>query len=1187
MVTVRSIVSRYIVVLMETQKPCVHTVLYTPPTQYYCCLYILLLLQPAPCSQCSGDSSRGSSGSGSEQVQVDDGDSSTEYISAVEEQDNTDNEAAGDPDPDPASRKKLLRKRKHVTPGSGSSSSEDDDHQGKRPGSPEPHAGSEPHKRWVDRPECHPFNVDDGEGLHPFIAKVHRGEWNSDSDEFNQTCDGLKNPNVFIARRYAIDNREVLTESEINAIVAEETRLRDIRLEFQTGMESAWDDFNHVCRLCHRRWSNLGPWHSSIVGAGETCAQCFGSAQSKKTNENAHITFAVPLDQLFSPSNTLAPALPDLTAGELQLVSPVQNYMKITTVRKRGTGPGGKTIFKSGVTLVVKKIVETALNVPHLMALPFDIASLADFVIRSHHGTDDDCRRAAGYHCNLKHVLVWLRHLLDNNVSYKKFMDAGMLSVDTDRLQALEAFVGGTSSEYEGIAVDVPGVSGTMAVPVLDEEDDGEGESPWVGLYPTSDAHAANDSGEDPDDPVFLGQERVASVIASITRTGHGARVADVVNGPQAVGGADAYVSIRFPGIEALMFPDLFPDGWYTMRGPQPPHLAGCKSFERPYDYTRHMLMLAGGKFRQHRTFAAVMYQSQIERQVKSQTRFAIDAHAPEITIEEAKAMIEDNDSSIFDTISSYTATLPRTPEYYWRKQQVAKAMIDTTVVFEERHPVFFFTTTCASTYNPAYSAFPAADKWTPEQLKVNRDAGNFSYLKFALADDNWVNIYDVLGRDEGINSLVQRKHLQLADIMSDDMMCSDKKILGKGDQGRIVLHDHAQKYQELGRGAPRMMARNDQGRFYYRTEQGREHWHEFYGGTVYTAGESVDWFVDPETGDLYPPYDTVAGMDWLDSTTEVFKTTLQDLRRYPHSKHPAGGAPYDANYLNLVGVGEPLDESPEAMERYAARVVEDAYRATMMQPHVCANGKCLIDKRTRPYPTPVAKGHAVVVCRGMVVGATLAAVEVATNLLCASAPRQQNAQYTVARATVSARGATDADRHAFGLGDDGAFGLHDGVVLYIECSKPLAALLIDSKEIEVAGKVLKTSDTSEFDGKRVCKLGYPHRPTGGVIARSMMKKVGDGHRVVWRPQRAKNCEMTNPYFGLGGGGPTLKSHNDLQLLPCMESGVWYLMKYAIKYGKFGDRQLKMLKTLLSGAAAHLSDASSAKTSSLKLQHRW
>lgn len=165
MVTVRSIALRYNVVLMETQKPCVHTVLYTSPTQYYCCLYILLLLRPAHCSQCSGDSSRGSSGSGSEQVQVDDGDSSTEYISAVEEQDNTDNEAAGDPDPDPASRKKLLRKRKHVTPGSGSSSSEDDDHQGKRPGLPEPHAGPEPHKRWVDRPECHPFNVDAGEGL--------------------------------------------------------------------------------------------------------------------------------------------------------------------------------------------------------------------------------------------------------------------------------------------------------------------------------------------------------------------------------------------------------------------------------------------------------------------------------------------------------------------------------------------------------------------------------------------------------------------------------------------------------------------------------------------------------------------------------------------------------------------------------------------------------------------------------------------------------------------------------------------------------------------------------------------------------------------------------------------------------------------------------------------------------------
>jgi hypothetical protein len=941
----------------------------------------------------------------------------------------------------------------------------------------------------------------------------------------------------------------------------EDARLGRCREAAFDEMADLLEDVCHTCTLCHRRWADLGPWHTPGTGAfasfGIPTQWCRGCTAAKKAKKTLGIwNYAVPFEKLFCPKKHLAPSLPDLTRGEKALVAAVQVYTTVVTARRRNGVPGAPT-YNSAVTLVAKELTYVC-EIPHL------VTNISAFVIRSNGGDDDACRRAAGFGCNLGHVLTWLRHLTDNNVVWKDALANGTITLNLTRMKELEDFVLGKTTEYEGLVVTAEG--SVMAVPVVDEAGTPEETVLHQEYNPGDDRIGSPGSGSGEDDTgCRRGADETVTVLQDLAgRRGIIPDLTSVINGCPAAEGDNTYPPQDLPGIEALIWPWLYPDGFHTYRGPL--KIETAPRIEHKKDYIKHMLMLAGSKYRLDPSFAAVHAKWHKEAELRQQCSFGIHKDFKDLSIEDCRELIRTGDASLWKNLQRYLKDVAGSPEHMKNATINALAVAATVLHVEQHMPVVFSTASVADVYHPVQQLIPKflrcdigeVDKVLADLVAVR--AGNppgtgaprtveYNDHINALVGDSWKDRWETL-TDYGAACLAQHALLDILKRQREVMNSLGDSIISREMQVRPARHDHEYGYVEHGQGSPRPCAIGEDGELYFRTAVGKQHFEAYFQNWIGVPGQDL-WKKDelgPENPHGYKVTGELASEDSVEFlTASGLKEMEKKMKNKPTTnRHPAAHFPG----VRIVHEDDPYTEAECAAdpELAAAATKRDHARGmAVLQKHVCSS-KCQTKATKTPCPKPARNRQMIIATyQGPIddLELTTETIGDAVHQLLSGVrmePRRPYACYA----------------HTVGEGE-----------LYLECSKALAEECLTIGSAEIDGKTFTLADDAKYRDAQVCKKRFPHplRPQLEV-KRSAAKDESNGNpgRLTCFPMRTPHTEMSNTFQQRGLYGQLAMANTDLQLIPGPYGNIVYTLKYMLKVGQKNKLLNSQLETLLATA---------------------
>lgn len=989
-----------------------------------------------------------------------------------------------------------------------------------------------------------------------------------ESDGYMCSLDGMNDPNIFRRHWNPRNTGEVyaeyLTPAEKEACEKEEARCQLIRREYHATLKRHQRDFLHTCDLCQRRWIGLGPWRDIPFTAKHTewCGSCAGHKDGKTTTP--FWSYNIPFERLFSPKLHLGPDdLPALSFGELSMITPVQAHVSITALRRRG-GSGkstGPTKLKSGVTLIAKDIDE------RIATVPMEVTDLRAFVLRSHDGTDEECRKAAGFTCDLRNIYIWYRYLLDNNKIWRDWIQRGKMNVDAARLDALaETIKTNTNTFDDGVDME----NNVINVQMVDESEKSGGlqdlrkhnfgddclgkgtAGAKDGSSAGSDRDGAGSDDADSDDSPghLLDVPTTVNVVVDLVAQGHGHLVKDVIAGANAASaGSDAqspYVSHREPGVEALVWPHLFPDGECTYAGDGVGTEDNPK-WKQPPPYIRMMLMKAGGKFRRDRTFGPIQYRWHLEQAIRSRSSFMLDKEFANITFEDLAEMVENEDKQVYYALNSTLRAIPGSNEYLKQKQRQAEAQLDTMVHCFQHAPIGFATESIADPYHPFQQQMPKFGTMSHEDVRLQLNSGLPLERAHEELGDDWSERYDNISTDYGASSMAQHLQLDALAQARRNLLHAAHVILGKELQARLAWHQHEMLWIALGYGCPRPMSIGPDGRPYYRTAAGQRHFNSYFATFVAAPGHPS---IEKELLDLGSPHD---------STSKLYQKVLKQARANPGSEHPAGSL---VELNNFEGCFDPDYDYKQVMRT-------EATGQAILQLHYCTTEKCLIPSKRRPYPQP-RPGFKIIVLTQPdgADGAkhlTMDRIKACVDLLVAARPRPaKTPQYGVGAVTVK----------------------DDGSEAYVEVTSAAAKVVLEQDTLELPNQrgpapnadTFTVEDSSKFSDVQICKNMFPARPREDMEVKRTTLKQNDGRqRLVSKPARIKGSEMGNQYLAKGDFGRIATANTDFKLLPGASAGYRYVLKYALKE-LYGKDWLEHCKTLLSAVLPTSAAGTSARS---------
>ena len=699
------------------------------------------------------------------------------------------------------------------------------------------------------------------------------------------------------------------------------------------------------------------------------------------------------------------------------------------------------------------------------VTVPRRVGDLDTYILRIVGLSDEEMRQVAGWVVSRGKMSVFLLHMRDNNVEWKRHMGTGLVKWDQQAFDTLP--------------------DGTVKIPLVASEAVG-------GLgrqgQPGDDPEAAND--ED-DHPIMMTHEEVQETIVQCSVKSVRQKLLEVVNGPE-LDESQPCPARDLPGVEALMFPDLFSDGYGTFRGLQRP---GEKPHHHYLPWCQHLLRLNPRDWAKNKLLLAVMYRFHLDRRHTNRILACMSREQAEMSRADLRAAIQEANpnSPLFSSMTAYLSDIPGSDAMQHRRSEEAVATYRTILLMEQNHPALFVTQSSAEHLTP----FTQAVLGTPDAPPP------------AGSDPPDLRTYDA-GSD-----CEQRCRLVAEDPVASQMgafelLWSCRKLLfeqvGAGDytgahedqDRRIGEHSHFCVCLAGGNGVPRSEAMDPAADWhckpYIATKKGQQHHVGFYKHWVTTAGTN---------GQAPEDY------------SKVFTRFKQEAYDDP-CQHPAG----------YVRLNDPTSDT----ETVAQRKVRVNLEQALVQKHTCRRDRCLREDRRKTILNPVGKSV-------FVLGTV---PEVA-----ALHERQPDLAELERQLLALFRSIVPPDKLQF-------VKLHSVKVsragqLHVDATPTVNSFASSSPgPLKVSGLVLSYFPLKAQVYRLYCTGGHPHRPNPEYrLVRSARKTTTDGkHRLLGKVSReAAMPMMQNQYLSLSGGhgenlANTFGVNGDAQIIPSSSSNV-------------------------------------------------
>ena len=325
-------------------------------------------------------------------------------------------------------------------------------------------------------------------------------------------------------------------------------------------LQAHLDSTARVCWKCNEAWIRKGPHHKGIDGKWA----CAGCHRLLEKGERVHGDWCSPV--LY---RQVAPSLPQLNRAELQICSPICPSISVVSLTARQGAARLPLMkkYKRRLTLCMRKTLDYL-----AVTVPRKVGDLDVFILRIVGLSDEDMRKIAGWQVSRGKMAVFLRHMREHNAEWREKMSSGFLKWDDEAEAALP--------------------DGVVPVPLVTEAAAGGlGRQADPGDDPV--AHAVQD-GFDPDEeePMMMSHPEAVAAVANVREKTIRQRLLEVVDGPQ-LDDDSPCPSRDLPGIEALMFPDLFADGCGTFAGVQRP---GERPHKHCLEWCQHIFKLMGAE---------------------------------------------------------------------------------------------------------------------------------------------------------------------------------------------------------------------------------------------------------------------------------------------------------------------------------------------------------------------------------------------------------------------------------------------------------------------------------------------------------------------------------------------------------------------------------------------------------------
>ena len=754
------------------------------------------------------------------------------------------------------------------------------------------------------------------------------------------------------------------------------------------------------------------------------------------------------------------------------------------------------------------------------VTVPRKIGDVTVYILRIEGLSDDEMREVAGWVVDRGKMVLFLLHMRDHNAEWREKLRSGFLKWDDEAFDNLP--------------------DGLVDVPVVTEAAVG---GIGRGVRPGDDPAADPDMSDD--EEVMMSQEEVVEALVEVKDKSVRqllqeivAEPLEIVDGPE-LDADNPYPSRDLPGIEALMFPELFADGYGTFNGLQRP---GEVPHRHYIEYCQHLLRLSPRDWAQNHTLLAVLYRFHLDKRTSNRVMAFMTADQAQMSRAELKEAIRaaDPGDPLFASMTTYLKDVPGSSAMQYVRSQEAVAIYRTILLMEQNHPALFWTMSSAEHLSVFTQAMlgtlddppPAGD--APPNLRDFDGGADYERRYRLVANDP---VASQMSAFEQLDS--SRRFLFTHLGVNDWTGAHEDQDRGGGE------HSHFNCYLAPGMGVPRSEAMNPDVPWhcgpYISTRAGQEHHVRFFDKWITTASGN--------------------GME-----ADEYWSTLAAHRDRAYKdprNHPAGRMRQ-----------EEFTDDPVEMSHRELEVNMDQ---ALLQVHKCTKRRCLKEDRR---PTIF---HAIGKC--VFVLGTPAQMAALSDI---------QPDLSVVRRDLLALFKSIASPESRRFVKIHNVKVSRASQLHVDATMTVATLAKDSTDpLTVCGVTLEYCPLRNQRRVLYCNRAHPlpankkyriarsaRRPFGKHAAAVTFDKTATSHCLISKAEREPIAAMQNQYVGLGVAGEnlanTLGTNSDMQIMPGDSSNIEYAVKYPHKQQQHHAAVKEQIERLLANTDADNDDISLA-----------